>query len=120
MQPALLPHVLLCPSCATSCVQGGLGLGEGREGSQRGLPTRAHTTLLYRNVTKDRVQVIAHRLSTVSNADEVAVVSDGVIAERAPHAELLAAGMLASVPCIASLSCHLSNAPGLSCSAPAL
>lgn len=33
--------------------------------------------------------VIAHRLSTVKNADEVAVVLDGKIAERGTHEELL-------------------------------
>jgi ATP-binding cassette subfamily B protein len=34
--------------------------------------------------------VIAHRLSTVVNADEIIVLSAGVIAERGTHAELLA------------------------------
>lgn len=34
--------------------------------------------------------VIAHRLSTVINADEIIVLDKGVIAERGPHAELLA------------------------------
>ena len=38
------------------------------------------------------LQVIAHRLSTVQSADEVAVVSEGTISERGSHAELLAAG----------------------------
>ena len=36
--------------------------------------------------------VIAHRLSTVKNADCILVVKDGVIVERGTHAELLAAG----------------------------
>ncbi|RDE08304.1 ABCB family ABC transporter ATP-binding protein/permease [Pelagibacterium lacus] len=35
--------------------------------------------------------VIAHRLSTVVDADEIIVLRDGVIAERGRHAELLAA-----------------------------
>lgn len=35
------------------------------------------------------VLVIAHRLSTVQSADIVAVVSDGIIAERGTHEELL-------------------------------
>ncbi len=35
--------------------------------------------------------VIAHRLSTVVNADEIIVLKDGVIAERGRHSELLAA-----------------------------
>ena len=35
--------------------------------------------------------VIAHRLSTVINADEILVLRNGVIAERGKHAELLAA-----------------------------
>ncbi|KAB1078860.1 ABCB family ABC transporter ATP-binding protein/permease [Methylobacterium soli] len=36
--------------------------------------------------------VIAHRLSTVVNADEILVLDHGVIVERGGHAELLAAG----------------------------
>ena len=38
------------------------------------------------------VVVVAHRLSTVQTADEVAVVQDGTIAERGTHDGLLAAG----------------------------
>jgi ABC-type transport system involved in Fe-S cluster assembly fused permease/ATPase subunit len=38
--------------------------------------------------------VIAHRLSTVINADEILVLRDGMIAERGRHAELLSAGGL--------------------------
>jgi ATP-binding cassette subfamily B protein len=38
--------------------------------------------------------VIAHRLSTVRDADQILVVDDGGIAERGTHAELLAAGGL--------------------------
>ncbi len=40
------------------------------------------------------VIVIAHRLSTVQSAAEVAVVDGGVIAERGTHDELLAKGVL--------------------------
>ena len=36
------------------------------------------------------VIVVAHRLSTVKNADEIVVVDDGGIVERGTHAELLA------------------------------
>lgn len=36
--------------------------------------------------------VIAHRLSTVENADKILVMEDGEIIERGPHTELLAAG----------------------------
>ena len=34
--------------------------------------------------------MVAHRLSTVKNADEIAVVSHGKIAERGPHKDLIA------------------------------
>ena len=33
--------------------------------------------------------VVAHRLSTIRNADEIAVVTDGRIAERGTHEELM-------------------------------
>jgi ATP-binding cassette subfamily B protein len=33
--------------------------------------------------------VVAHRLSTVKNADEIAVVSDGRIIEKGKHEELI-------------------------------
>ena len=36
--------------------------------------------------------VVAHRLSTVRNADEIAVVTEGAIAERGTHDELMAEG----------------------------
>ena len=38
--------------------------------------------------------VIAHRLSTVRNADQILVIDNGCIAERGTHASLLAAGGL--------------------------
>jgi ATP-binding cassette subfamily B protein len=43
------------------------------------------------HIARDRTTlVIAHRLSTVVNADEIIVLDKGVIAERGAHAELLA------------------------------
>ena len=40
--------------------------------------------------------MIAHRLSTVREADELLVIDDGRIVERGTHASLLAAGGLYS------------------------
>ncbi len=36
--------------------------------------------------------VVAHRLSTVKNANEIAVIEDGIVTERGTHDELMAAG----------------------------
>ena len=38
--------------------------------------------------------VVAHRLSTVKNADEILVVEDGLITERGTHDELVEQGGL--------------------------
>jgi ATP-binding cassette subfamily B protein len=38
--------------------------------------------------------VIAHRLSTVRDADQILVVADGRVVERGRHTQLLAAGGL--------------------------
>ena len=38
--------------------------------------------------------MIAHRLSTVRNADQILVIDDGRVAERGTHSELLARGGL--------------------------
>lgn len=36
--------------------------------------------------------VVAHRFSTIKNADEIAVISDGIVAEKGTHGELLEMG----------------------------
>jgi len=38
--------------------------------------------------------VIAHRLASIRSADAIAVISDGVVAERGPHEALMATGGL--------------------------
>ncbi|XP_047997509.1 ATP-binding cassette sub-family B member 10, mitochondrial [Leguminivora glycinivorella] len=44
-----------------------------------------------KNISKDRTMLtIAHRLSTIQSADEVAVLDNGVIAEKGSYAELIA------------------------------
>ncbi len=48
-----------------------------------------------RIATRDRTTlIIAHRLSTVVDADQILVLADGRVQERGSHAELLAAGGL--------------------------
>ncbi len=45
------------------------------------------------NLMKNRTSiVIAHRLSTVKNADEICVFHEGIIVERGKHSELLKNG----------------------------
>jgi len=42
--------------------------------------------------------VVAHRLSTIKNADEIAVISEGKILEQGSHSDLLALdGMYANL-----------------------
>ena len=55
--------------------------------------TEAAVLLAMERLRKNRtVLVVAHRLSTVRNADLLLVMQDGQITERGTHAELLAAG----------------------------
>ncbi|MDE5762472.1 MAG: peptidase domain-containing ABC transporter, partial [Bacteroidales bacterium] len=45
---------------------------------------------LNRFFEKKTVMIVAHRLSTVKNADQIVVLKDGGIAERGTHTELVA------------------------------
>ncbi len=53
---------------------------------------RVITDALDELAVKHTVLVIAHRLSTVMNADEIVVLNDGAIVEQGTHVELLALG----------------------------
>ena len=44
------------------------------------------------------VLVVAHRLSTVQNADQVVVLQDGAIAEQGTHSQLLDQGAPIVIP----------------------
>ena len=67
------------------------GLGIRRIGLRRYTEKEIQASL--RELSTDRTTlVIAHRLSTVVDADEILVFDDGRIIERGRHAELLAVG----------------------------
>jgi ATP-binding cassette subfamily B protein len=54
--------------------------------------------------------VIAHLLSTVRDADEILVINEGTVAERGPHAELLAEnGLYAELYCAFAASANQSS-----------
>lgn len=55
------------------------------------------------------VMVIAHRLSTVQNADEVLVIDDGAVLERGTHQDLLAKGT-APTSCLCAIT-ELASSP---------
>ena len=57
-------------------------------------PSRTSSRRCARWRNRRTTLVIAHRLSTVVDADEIIVLQDGAIAERGSHAALLAAGGL--------------------------
>lgn len=53
--------------------------------------SEAYIQKAFERIAQDRtVIVIAHRLSTVEKADQIVVLSDGLVAEKGTHAELLA------------------------------
>lgn len=52
--------------------------------------TNRNVQKAFENLSKDKtVIMIAHRLSTVTNADRIYVLKDGAIAEEGSHGELL-------------------------------
>jgi len=50
---------------------------------------QALDNLVYEMQTKCTVLIIAHRLSTVMNADKICVVQDGQIVEQGTHSSLM-------------------------------
>jgi ABC-type multidrug transport system fused ATPase/permease subunit len=50
---------------------------------------RGHSTS---STSRRTTIVVAHRLSTIRDADKIAVVVNGVVVEQGSHAELMAAG----------------------------
>ncbi len=61
------------------------------------LTTRGLFSRLLRGFQKDKtVIMIAHRLSTVTNADRIYVLSEGRIAESGKHEELIEQGRIYS------------------------
>ena len=73
---------LLAESRAAKAAAGGGGSGGGGGGGGGG-GDASRTSL-----------VIAHRLASIRSADAIAVISDGVVAERGPHEALMATGGL--------------------------
>lgn len=72
----------LCPTCSCQCTAGALD-AESEAAVQDALDRAAQGRT---------VMVIAHRLSTVQNADEVLVIDDGTVLERGTHQDLLSKG----------------------------
>jgi ABC-type multidrug transport system fused ATPase/permease subunit len=57
------------------------------------LHTERRIQTAFRRLCEDRTAIIiAHRLSTIRDADRIAVVWDGTLAESGKHADLLARG----------------------------
>lgn len=76
------PFQLCLPAALCCCIAGALD-AESEAAVQDALDRAAQGRT---------VIVIAHRLSTVQNADEVLVVDDGTVLERGTHQDLLAKG----------------------------
>ena len=81
----------LCATCYCRCTAGALD-AESEAAVQDALDRAAQGRT---------VMVIAHRLSTVQNADEVLVIDDGTVLERGTHQDLLSKGT-ANIECIVS------------------
>lgn len=73
-----------------------------------------HQASLAAKATSRTTFIVAHRLSTIADANLIVVLKEGLVAEMGSHSELLAAGGLYAE--LWSKQAHQGDAPGSSAS----